>query len=499
MSQPTTPSSFASRERGLTLALSFVLLTLLMILGVLVIQHGRKMMEQHLRDRLRDIAAASAEQFDGKLIEKIRSPRDVHSPESVSAIDRLHAILADVPAINSAYILRKTDDPKTLSFVADASMMDSIEQLDANHNGVIEPDEEAPAIGQKYDATDIPAMRIDAFDHPSSDENITTDQWGSSISGYAPIRRWSDNHVVAILGVDMDATQYITETHDVFLEIALMVVLISAVTGVYMVSLSFRIRAMQTTEEARQGMLLLATHQLGEPLSIIKNSAEMLVDEIESPELKQVVSEHLGMLEEGIKRMDTVFMHLKEASAVEKNQLKVTLSRIDIRDIIQDVSASLEELREKREQRLVVTVEPSLCAFSDRFLLRKALTELVENALSFSAKGSEVIVVAYRKDGRAVIEVRDHGCGIPHEDLHRIFVKFGRAANAATMKPGGYGLGLFVVKGILQHIGGSVRATSEEGSGSTFIVDLPVQREEGESIWKRFAERARALWSSLVH
>ena len=102
-----------------------------------------------------------------------------------------------------------------------------------------------------------------------------------------------------------------------------------------------------------------------------------------------------------------------------------------------------------------------------------AITNLLDNAIKYSDEGGSVEIGATEDDGRVVIEVRDHGIGIPTKDLERIFERFYRVDKARSRATGGTGLGLSIVRHVAQAHGGDVSVESREGVGSTFRIAMP--------------------------
>jgi signal transduction histidine kinase len=109
---------------------------------------------------------------------------------------------------------------------------------------------------------------------------------------------------------------------------------------------------------------------------------------------------------------------------------------------------------------------------SDR--LKQLLLNLVDNAIKYTPAGGEVLMSLSKKDGNALVEIRDNGVGIPAEDLPRIFDRFYRVDKARTRYPGGSGLGLSIARWIAVAHGGNIYVESTVGEGSTFSVSLPI-------------------------
>ena len=119
--------------------------------------------------------------------------------------------------------------------------------------------------------------------------------------------------------------------------------------------------------------------------------------------------------------------------------------------------------------------EPSQSAVAlvNEFTLSKALENLIDNAISYSHDGGVIQMELERMEKEVIFKIADQGIGIPKEDQPSIFREFFRARNAVKKKNVGTGLGLFIVKNIVEGHGGKVWFTSEENKGSTFYVSIP--------------------------
>jgi two-component system sensor histidine kinase SenX3 len=128
----------------------------------------------------------------------------------------------------------------------------------------------------------------------------------------------------------------------------------------------------------------------------------------------------------------------------------------------------------------VTSVEPDLQVHGDRAQLHAAVSNLVENAVTYSPSGSRVTVTA-QLDGRDIrLTVTDNGIGIPNQELDRIFERFYRVDPARARATGGTGLGLSIVKHVAASNGGTVEVWSEPGLGSSFTLVLPAYHHEIE-------------------
>ncbi|MEK7218289.1 MAG: ATP-binding protein, partial [Patescibacteria group bacterium] len=454
----------------LAAAITFVTLMLLFI-------RGREFMEFELKQRLRSVAAVAASQIDPEDVERIRTRADTATPAFRDVVNRMKAIMRNAADVSSVYIMRKTDDPRTFAFVADAVSLDTFSELDEDGDGVLQPDEEAPQPGDLYDVNALLELRDQAHLGPAVDAEINTDQWGSVISGYAPIRD-AQGQAVAVLGIDMDAEDYLRLSGSVFSSFLFLLLLVGATSiagGIGLLFLERRMAMFQQLEHERMGLLLLASHQLGEPLTIFKYSAEALQDELESSQLKDAVREHIASLHEGVYRMNNILNVMKQAARIEAKGVEVHPSWFYLDALIRDARAACEPLLRRREQVMDIAVEGDMRVWADSHLVTGVLQELLDNAMGYSPQRAMIAVRAERHRDRVRIAVRDHGYGIPAADLPRLFTKFVRGSNARLHRPDGNGLGIFIAQGILHCMGGRIWVESEEGKGTTFTFEIPVE------------------------
>ena len=168
-------------------------------------RNAREYNLQRIRDKAISIAATGALQFDPKDIEAVRTPADIHKPEYAKLIATLNLIRRNNEGIKWAYIWRGTNDPNKFAFVADADSLNPYVTEDTNGDGVIDERDQNPAPGDLYDISDQPESKK-AYLEPTADTEPTNDQWGTFISGMAPIKN-GQGITVAVFGVDMLASR----------------------------------------------------------------------------------------------------------------------------------------------------------------------------------------------------------------------------------------------------------------------------------------------------
>jgi len=462
-----------ARHRLLLPVIAFALVSVIALAaaGSLFYMRGKIIMEAQLKEKLRSTATAAAMQFDGTKIEKIQlgSTMD-NSPELRAVVSKLHQLRQEVANIRYVYIMRKTDEPTHHAFVADADLALTDQELDENGDGIVGDDEAAAEPGELYDWTEFPVLGEEAFIHPAVDEHVGEDKWGPIISGYAPIK---DNagKTVAVLGIDMDANEFRVLATNIFSPIALLLVLLASVSIAGGTVLAFwrrRIEELEKLETERMGLLRLAFHQLGGPLTIISWSIEELEDE--GPASIQHAVENIH---EGIRRLSVILKTLKDADMVHAGKIDYQPERASLTTILEQVVKESKTKIDLRKQSVRMKLDGDIVMKLDPKLIASVAQELINNAIDFSRDGAVIEVSARHNHTWAEFSVKDFGCGIPKRDQKRIFEEFARASNAGKFKANGNGLGMYIVQGIVKRAGGTVKLQSTEGRGTTVTVRLP--------------------------
>lgn len=449
----------------------------LVILGVIALSGGafylraRVIMEAQLKEHLRDTAAMAAMAFDPATVDAVKGG-DIDSTELASLVRTLRAVRDIDGQARFAYILRRTEDPSILEFVADADSLSTTEELDVNGNGTVESDEEPSLPGDSYDISDIAALQNRAFAGPAVDEEITVDQWGPLISGYAPIHR-ADGSVAGVLGIDLSAETYLAITQSVLSPVGLLVVLLTAVVIAGYVALEVRKPRMEMLKQidAERGALMsLASHQLGGPLATFKWWLEILREH-----KSDISKEEIGaQMEEGVRRMERIMNALQSANQISSGKVAYNARAVSLNDVVRAITGEVGMQLKLHDDRLCLDLDESIGAVRiDSELIGGAVQELVENAVAYSPDHSRITVRTKRAHGTVMIEVEDHGYGIPKNEQSRIFEKFTRGKDAPRLKPYGNGLGLYIVRSIATLAGGKAELQSEAGKGSRFTITLP--------------------------
>lgn len=218
-------------------------------------------------------------------------------------------------------------------------------------------------------------------------------------------------------------------------------------------------------------ILSIAAHDLKNPLGAIIGFAELMLFELEPQ------SRFLPMVEAMAKsatRMLDLIKNILDVSSVEMGRMELSREIIDFGYVCVNAAESHTVAAEQKLQTIVFNVEPSCMVHADVARLGQVIENLVSNAVKYSPFGAEIHVSVQRNHSSTRLEVRDYGPGLTEEDKSKLFGFFQRLSAQPTGNESSNGVGLAIVKQIVELHGGRVWAESKVGSGSTFIVELPL-------------------------
>ncbi len=227
-------------------------------------------------------------------------------------------------------------------------------------------------------------------------------------------------------------------------------------------------REAQQALRLRDEFLSIASHELRTPIATLKLASEGLSSG-RIPATPQNLQRSLGLVRRNVERLTVLVGQLLDVSRIETGHLDLVLEDVELSALVREVVELFGE-RSGQQGALSVEVESPARGRWDRSRLEQVVTALVANALEFGA-GKPVEVSVRCKQGFALLEVRDRGVGIPPELVPHIFERFARGSR--PQRSGGLGLGLFIVRSIVEAMGGTIRVDSIVGEGTTFTVALP--------------------------
>jgi two-component system OmpR family sensor kinase/two-component system sensor histidine kinase BaeS len=230
--------------------------------------------------------------------------------------------------------------------------------------------------------------------------------------------------------------------------------------------------ALEQTERLRRNLVADVAHELRTPLTVLQGNLLAILDDVYPMDKSEV-----ARLYDQTRLLSRLVNDLHELSQAEANQLPLNFQPVRVDELLNSTAARFESLAEADDVTLTVSTQadlPLLVADSGR--LSQVLHNLLNNALVHTPKGGEITIHAERSDDQLKLSVKDTGEGISPEHLPFIFERFYRVDASRDRNTGGTGLGLAIVKAIVEAHGGHIKATSNPGQGSTFIVELPLSK-----------------------
>lgn len=223
------------------------------------------------------------------------------------------------------------------------------------------------------------------------------------------------------------------------------------------------------TETVRRDFVANISHELKTPIGALGLLAETIRDEPDPEVVARLSSRMIAEADRASRTVDD----LLELSRIEFGD-DAELAMVPAVAVIGEAVGRIGSAAEHAGVEVRVEADPLLALLGDRRQLVSAVFNLLDNAVKYSAEGTEVVVEA-RREGDDTVElvVTDSGVGIPRRDLDRVFERFYRVDRARSRGTGGTGLGLAIVRHVASNHGGEVTVESTEGVGSTFTLSLP--------------------------
>jgi PAS domain S-box-containing protein len=223
----------------------------------------------------------------------------------------------------------------------------------------------------------------------------------------------------------------------------------------------------------RDEFLSIASHELKTPLTSMQlqvSGIQRNLRRSDSGRDPKLVA-RIDRLDHQVQRLADLINDLLDISRAAAGHLKLELAECDLERLVRDAVDRLKDQIADSRCSVSLELDGPIIGMWDSQRIDQVVTNLLTNALKYG-RGGRVAIEAGIRDGRAFLRVRDHGIGIPAADQSRIFERFTRAAPVEHY--GGLGIGLWIVKEILNSMGGTIAVVSQPGQGAAFTVELPL-------------------------
>jgi PAS domain S-box-containing protein len=242
------------------------------------------------------------------------------------------------------------------------------------------------------------------------------------------------------------------------------------------------ITAIKELEKAKSQFVSVASHELRTPLTVINGYLSLLLSgDLGHLEDKEARAAYVGAIEKvygETNRLTKLVGELLNVSRIEEGRLKLTLRKVHLSDIVEEVIGEFKSIANEKNLNLKLSNRlvgnQSRYVLGDRDKLKQVLVNLLDNAVKFTNSGGTITTKCFPKNGEAFVQVLDTGTGIAPNMLPLVFEKFQQSSEPYLKENQGTGLGLFIVKSLIEMHKGNISVESKLGEGTKFIFNLPL-------------------------
>ncbi|HEX7456246.1 MAG TPA: PAS domain S-box protein [Candidatus Nanoarchaeia archaeon] len=243
------------------------------------------------------------------------------------------------------------------------------------------------------------------------------------------------------------------------------------------------ITTIKELEESKSEFVSLASHELRTPLTVINGYLSLLLGgdlgSLDKEQTRSTFLEVLNKVQHETERLTNLVGDLLNVSRIEEGRLKLSFKKVAIAETINEVISEFKPMAAVKGVRVRVLHDfekggDSLYVLADRGKLKQVFVNLLDNAVKYTDSGGEIVAKCSVKNGQIFIQIKDTGIGIPPNMLPRVFEKFQQAGGSFLKENKGTGLGLFIVKSLVELHKGKIWVNSKVGRGTTFSFTLPI-------------------------
>jgi signal transduction histidine kinase len=213
-------------------------------------------------------------------------------------------------------------------------------------------------------------------------------------------------------------------------------------------------------------------------MTSIKGYTDLILAGMVGP-LNEQQSDFLQIVKRNLDRMSILVRDLSDINRIESGRMKFEYDQFSLTETLDDVLDSVREAIEARKQKLVLDLSDNLAdVYADQNRISQVLTNLISNANKYTPDGGKITVRIQQNGQYARVFVMDNGLGISEEDQAKLFTQFFRSEDEEVREQTGWGLGLSIVKKIVEAQGGEISCESKLGKGSNFTFTVPLASSE---------------------
>lgn len=238
------------------------------------------------------------------------------------------------------------------------------------------------------------------------------------------------------------------------------------------------------TIELKDNFITMITHEFKTPIAII-NAAIQTMEIVCKDDITEKMKNYLGKIRQNSLRQQRLVDNLLDITRLKAGRMKTTCNNVEIVSLTKEIVDSVKLYADQKSLRL--TFQSScerIVVSTDVDKYERILLNLLSNAIKFTPSKRSVNVIMYKQGTNLKIEIKDKGIGIPDDKKVVIFERFGQADTSLTRQAEGTGIGLYLVKLLVESLNGKIQVASEEGYGSTFSITLPIKQDDSQNSHK---------------
>ncbi|MBU2258999.1 HAMP domain-containing histidine kinase, partial [Patescibacteria group bacterium] len=381
------------KERGRSYLLLIICGLIIAVTTIALFKYTQGLLRNRLEERLNAITATASAMFDvDDVNELIRmGEQGIGTQKYRSVVTALREIKDRNKDIRYAYIFYKKDDGGVVRFLADADTIALQQQF--SYTG--DESDEGDWVGSEYDVSEVPAILSgDAFNFPTTDLELIEDEWGITFSGYAPIRKHLDSEASALIGIDVDITEYMHIISSTFIPfvafIYVLLFLIFALTLSVIQMWDSRVHLLKELDRQKDELLSIVSHQLATPISAVKWNLEMMIDG-DMGKMTKDQEEHLKTIQPQTENLADLASMILDVSRIQLGRMKVDRTELDVAEFAQDVFNEVQPKAEEKGVKYSISVAKDVPKMMlDKRLSRMTMENLLTNAVKYTPKGGTV-------------------------------------------------------------------------------------------------------------
>lgn len=235
---------------------------------------------------------------------------------------------------------------------------------------------------------------------------------------------------------------------------------------------SFALRPVEDSYKTLKQFNEDASHELKTPLAIIRTNIDVALSKKDGD--LEYLKNKMELVNRVVNRISDIVSKMSFLSKLDSSNFKIRYEKVNLYSIIEEKIEEFAEIANEKNIKIEFSGNKDIEIVSDSFSLGEILSNLFSNAVTYTGEGGMIYINVSDLENKAQISISDTGRGISKDDIEHIFDRFYRSDKSRSRDTGGAGLGLSIVKKLVELVGGTIEVLSTEGKGTTFLITLPI-------------------------